>query len=501
MMTHISEKTGRRVIFAALALMAVCVFVAMNAFTYTGDDLSYKVWWQAFADRRGIVLGYPAFVMHHWVTTNGRLANGLTPVLLAWLPKWLVDALLGIAFAALIVMILKSVDWGRGGRFTAKSLLTALVVFTLPWWDSLLLYDCWLNYPLAALFALASVYSMSRDHRKGITVLLGVFAFVAGAMHEACGVALSAGILAYRLMHKREIGKSRKAIGLAFMAGALFVVSSPGIWTRFGHPMFEPRGTAETLLTSDFYSIALAAVCAVMACFSGGRRRLAELIRTRWTIFAAAALVSSLFCAVSGIIGRTGFFAQIFSLISLFGMFPYSRLRLKPRTGAAIGVVILAVTCVQMILFAVWEHRLGAELREVIEKYKASPDGIVFADYTRDDEVPAFLLNKVRGVPDADDAWILRSIAWYYGDTDSRPLKILPTGVRGIDPGAMTEPLRLGRYVITKTLPADTYSIDVYDYMPLLAVRIDGTEYMVTPFTLRGTTLYKLEPRYVDWGD
>lgn len=182
-------------------------------------------------------------------------------------------------------------------------------------------------------------------------------------------------------------------------------------------------------------------------------------------------------------------------------MFPYSRLRLKPRTGAAIGVVILAVTCVQMILFAVWEHRLGAELREVIEKYKASPDGIVFADYTRDDEVPAFLLNKVRGVPDADDAWILRSIAWYYGDADSRPLKILPTGVRGIDPGAMTEPLRLGRYVITKTLPADTYSIDVYDYMPLLAVRIDGTEYMVTPFTLRGTTLYKLEPRYVDWGD
>ena len=57
----------------------------------------------------------------------------------------------------------------------------------------------------------------------------GLLCFVAGAMHEGCGVPLCLAL--WVAVWRRE--RVNVAWLVCFTLGALFVVASPGIWKRF----------------------------------------------------------------------------------------------------------------------------------------------------------------------------------------------------------------------------------------------------------------------------
>ena len=60
----------------------------------------------------------------------------------------------------------------------------------------------------------------------------------------------------------------------------------------------------------------------------------------------------------------------------------------------------------------------------------ASPDGIVYYDITVRYDVSPLALNRVKGVPDADDYWARHSISEAYG-TPGKIFAVLPSCFRG----------------------------------------------------------------------
>lgn len=511
-----------RIPLIMIVIIGICYAVALNNFVFTGDDLSYLTRWNEAVDKQGW-LSWPYFCITHWLDTNGRMANMLTPLFLSFLPKLLTDIFMGVFMSLLLWNVLKIVGLIQAKRQSLKGdvsiflsvVLLALLMFTLPWWDSLLLYDCWLNYPVALCIGLMVVNLLrGRERNLLMTVFICFFSFIAGAMHEACGIALSAGLIAYYVISNRRSDKKKKWIATSYITGSIFVLLSPGIWKRFGTSNAEV-GIFEVLITSDFYLLLLLLIISVSLLTEGGRRRLSQMVGSRWIIFVVAATVSGCFSAVSGIIGRTGFFSQVFSLIAIFMYFSHFSLSQRKKNVRGITLFICLLVMIHSVGFAVYQRRAGRELSDAVKSYSASADGLVFMDYMRDEDVPWWLLNKVRGVPDDDDLWIKHTIEQFY-HSDSLKFVILPKMIKNIDMNSVKSSMKFGRYIITPHCPENSVKVKTFENLDLILSAdscvdkecdMSGDEddsckkYVVTPFSKDGCSMYLLSPLYVDPGD
>lgn len=498
----LSERIGRYAITATILWCMVCIFITMRFFTYTGDDLIFLRRWQDCFSENGW-LGYPVFFCRHWLSTNGRMANELSPLLLSWLPRIIADIILSVAYGSLIIFIIRFA-LPRKGFFCAKSLAIFLIVCTLPWWDSLLLYDCWLNYPIAALLGLIAIWLILRKgkiYSRFLTIVLALFTFIAGAMHEACGVPLAAGLIVWWCICRPVSLRSRKGLLIiAFVAGALFAIASPGIWNRFGMELTGARSWWWTILISCFYSLLLILYITISLLTHPGRNKLSRLLKSPWIIFVVAAIVASLFCAVSGIIGRSGFFAQIFSIIAIFMMMAIKIIRISRFLAAICGCILLLIVIFHTGAVAWWQNIAGNELNTTIEEYSASADGLVYLDYTTDSAIPWWTLHKVRGVPDADDVWTLHTITAYYGNPDKKPLIVLPAAMRDFNPSTITDSISFGNTIIMRQSPATT-PLYTQENITLQRTMINKKEYIVTSFAIGRDSLYRIELRDIDPGD
>ena len=209
-------------------------------------------------------------------------------------------------------------------------------------------------------------------------------------------------------------------------------------------------------------------------------------------------------------IGGTGFFSQIYSLIAIF----YCVARCKCDTAKVmkyLGSIILAVIIVVHYTFIVYYQKIaGDELNAMLEQYNNSEDGLVYMDYLREQQIPFWLLNTVKGVPDADDVWILHTISLYYSDL-KKPLIILPEQLKSMDTSEIDGLQKLGLDYVSSEKP-NTTDFMTYEGISLQhfygeikgsVINYDngGTEYIVTPFVKDNKLLYLISERYIDWGD
>ena len=135
-------------------------------------------------------------------------------------------------------------------------------------------------------------------------------------MHEGIGLPVSArcgGVAeAFRGM-AQSVGSAAGMI-VAFFCGTLFALLSPGIWGRLvseGIAMGErePNDVLWLLLIkSDFYALLLVAFIGAAALWRRGN--LMEMARSPWIIFVTASLIGVCMSGVSGIVGRSGWFAS-----------------------------------------------------------------------------------------------------------------------------------------------------------------------------------------------
>lgn len=467
---------------AWLWLAAIIVVVAFAGYLYSpyaGDDLVYA------GIRADSVFDYPRVAAGHWLSTNGRLGDKLLIPFLA-APRPLLALVCALALG---LMYVYAVLCARVRGFAAVALVAALAL-VLPWWDSMYQFCCQFNYVWPSAFVLIAFSLVNKSATLGRlqVVLSAVFCFFAGMMHEAAGVPLCFGWLVMIAAKKCRPHRRQWLLLGAFAVGTFCSIVSPGLWARFG-AMSDPDDAALPLLfKSDAVAVFLWVTILVCLLFRQGRDAVRRLFDSPLGVFAIAAAASAAVSVASGIVGRSGWFAELYALIALAGWASmYFIFRHRSPT-----VILSVIVAAQAVGVAVCQVRLGREYREFEEAYTSAQSGVVYMDCTRDTDIPWWTLGRLRGVPDPDDLYLLYCLSQYRHPAGAWPV-VVPSEVRT----AVAGRLQNGD-ILCDTLPPSVRYISFSPGQPQVGlVEIDGREWTAQ----RVGHLYHLSPRIIDPGD
>lgn len=472
------------------AVMLTLSYFVYYLFTVPiGDDLNYG----------GIVTGansycgpwwkYILFMCHHWLSSNGRWGNYVMPFVTA-MPAIVRAAAVAIAIGAFYWQCVKLVRLRHNSAWAV--VLMCAICLLMPWWDSFQVFAVPMNYTVPSVFILWMLDLLFFTDRKIRWWECGIF-FLAGCSHEAAAAPLGLGLLIYYIA-RMELPERRvrKALGW-FVVAAVLCVLCPGIIRRAGNLSAPDDAPWLLFLKSDFLTIPLWAGCIVGTMTRHGRKWVAGFLQTPWGVLTVAAMASSVLSALTGIVGRSGWYAQLFALLAMCGY----RVSKGALTGGKWPAYILGVfVAAHLVAVDYWQAKFGREHRMVTEMFTQSQDGVIYADITPDDRQPAWLtLWRPRGLqPPQDRDWDGRmSLFWR---RDSALLVVLPTDARGVIPFEQERTdLSDGSY-LTHTLPADTTPFawgtpPLRDKWKLLRpdgdsvmIRINGDTYFVTPIVI-----------------
>jgi hypothetical protein len=489
---HISQRD--RLVVALILFIGLCYVVYNTFIVYFGDDVGYG----PVAAKRigGLLRSYYYWIRDHRHFSNGRMANLVAPLLLNYIPRWLlsvVDAAVKAGMFAIAVRVAAPARFST----TSRVLLLAILAFALPWWDAMSLFDCSFNYVWATAFGLLCVHvilNYPRPAKLLVTLFMLGFCFFSGAFHEAMGIPLACGFVAYFVMSRKawHMSPSQLLLIAAFVGGAVFAFCADGIWNRF-HRDEEPNDPMLILvLKSDLFALALVAFMLVQLVVNP--RRLWKALSTPWVIFVVAAIASMCFSAVSGIVGRSGWFAQVYALIAFYRWADMHDLRISRWNSRVLNVVLALVMVVHYAGMAYYQAVVaGPQLRECMALSERNENGNVYLDALTDRDMPWWLLHKCRTVPDADDTYLCLMLTRQYSDK-AHPIKILPTQVKRINAAEVKGEIALDRgNFVTDKVPNGTNE--------RMWLARDGEHYVVVPFVKDGVQLYLITPHDLDPGD
>lgn len=485
-----------------LAAIGVCFAIASYYVPLVGDDRHYHdaflYWdtpWRQWATR-----------MHfQWLHNNSRLGDMLNPLLINLMPAGVRAVSNGLAvalffLAASLCSHPRHGTWrfrDTDGAVSARMALAALILFALPWSALWMEFVCFFNYVWASALMLLCLWLIFNRGGDRPTWLLVPFCFIAGGMHEALGLPVALAFCAWLCMpgNIRAMPVTRRICIAAIVAGALFSVSSPANLERAGVDVAR-----EPVLTLIFGSAYFVVTLLVASGWFALRRpeMMRRLMSTDWLVYALTALFSTAFLLLAGFGGRPGWFAQLFALVALARL-PWPWPGGRVARGMSLLLAVLVISHVAALAY--WQKKLGSETARVIQLYipVSSTDGVVFFDYTPDEELPWYLFRRVHGVPDSDDGNYLSSLQFAYGDKEV-PLIILPCEASGIDFATFTGSRRIGRGILSSAPLSGRIDISGHPSYPRMGVILDGTTYVETVFTTHGRTLYFYSPQDPDPG-
>lgn len=448
MNNSLSSSRGWRV--AAALLLAAAWIVFYEVAPYYSDDWGYML---TFRSSEGPGTGFwPLeriwrWFPFHWLHSNGRAANYLAMLSLSFLPKWLVSALTGAVVAWMAVAVARVAGVWRSGRMTLGCAAIAVVTLLFPWWNDMVSIDVAFNYPVASAVVLAFILLLASPRRRS-PWLMAPLGFLAGAMHEAASLPLAAALCVLWWRSRRQSGteltwcRSRAALW-GFALGCLEVASSPGIWGRLGASADPDHPLPLALLISAPLTLGAILLCVVLAASRSGRAFLRRLFASPVACGAAvAALGSLLFCAVSGITGRSGWFSQIYALIFLLSAGAASGVRIGRVAGAVLSVAMLALSVWSVLLPVPRLLRASADIRAMAAALREAPAGadvILCRDLYDEHSRPFEALGRARAIENTD-AFILGQIAEFYGASS---LAVLPVSAASLPLDDLTLPYTL----------------------------------------------------------
>lgn len=484
-----------------IAGAGLAYFAALLRRPLVGDDLIY---YGTYSNNYDGLTGLPLFMARNWLHVNARMGDMLSPVWLCLIPQWLRAAISGAAISGMLyASAALCSNNSRKDNPCIPFFTVALMLIILPWWDSTMLFAVQFNYVWASAAALLILLLiLRRKMQSRFWLLLTPLSFVAGSMHEAIGFPLACGIICYLFTRAKQShidNISKKCNTAAFIFGGFFSITSPASYSRLVNTYgITPDDPAWLLyLKSDFLVLALVATLIIL--WFTHRHKLLQLARSPWVIFVVAAIASSIFSAVSGIVGRSGWFAQIFALIAIAEL--ADTLKSNSKTtflSDVVAVILTSALIVQLCAMAYFQRRCNNELEQVLESYKASDDGVVYCDVTIDSDKPLWLMHKTMSVPDADDLWVNHTIDHVYGN-DDKQIRILPTVIRDLEilPEEKNVTVYVGDSFVTSEYPQESRTLP----SGLTLCNRDGREFVILQYRKSGRTLYYLTPRDIDPGD
>lgn len=428
------------------------------------DDLNYLIHnAQWLATHHPAWLRWPTHVAGMWLEVNGRLGDSLNFLWLNVLPRWATGALEGLFMVGLYGGVIAFLRRNGYGLF-ASILAAALMMFGLPWWDGYGLYVVHINYLWGCTLALWAlyffIYSLPRSTVGRLA--LGVLCFVAAAWHEAIGVPVALAVSIAFFAASRRPGCGFPT--LMFILGGLFTLTSPGIWHRFGADS-TPDDNAVMLVIKTVPLVALLAIILIIMAIGNTRELWRKLTAGSCAtgILSAAALASGAIAVASGMIGRSGWFAQVFALLALAALAgPGLAQRIEHHRiiGCAVSIVLLTLMTIQTHLFFEYQRRFDAESHAVIEQYATGADGVVISDIYCGDPAPAFLLGRAHRLPPIYDPWV-QSRFEFWRETlglNPAPLVVIPTELAALEYASPARAVYVRGAVL---LPVSTQAVEI----------------------------------------
>ena len=475
----------------ALILILSVLFAILHYFRpLEGDDLRYLQGYIEKGIEKGEFLLFPRFAIGYWLGCDGRCLNAIVPGAFI-VGAWFTAILSGLAFWMMFHFTVKSTQIKNQ---TLAFLLILTLALSYPWWDYQHLFVCVTNYIAAVSLGLWA-YCLIRDTGDKAAWWKVAICLIAGSPMEGMSIPLCVGLWGYVLFSSPKVTRAQKWLVGAFTLGMLISVFSPGTIRRLlASEEVVPNDTPIwLLLKSDAAVLVLYAVMAICLIFKSGRQALKKLLCSPMLVLVIASAVSAVICVFSGIVGRSGVFGQIFALIVLCS---WAGMYFHPKClvlNALISILLIA----QYIGLDTVQYRLLKEYEQFEAAYRTSPDGVVAIDATKDNELPWWTLNALRGIPDADDSWLNFSAAAFHR-TDSLMPVVIPTEALNYLPvKADSVALSDGSAVMSRlpNVPIDT--VPLFKGYTLLLADINGRQYTIQP--LRGG--WFVTPRILDPGD
>lgn len=459
-----------------LLLISVSAFFVFLWSPYQGDDLAYRSAFQGANPAYDSWLYYPIWAARHWLHSNGRLANLMTPALFA-LPRPIVVILCTTALWLMYRLSIKI-----AGEDNSPMILIAGIFFLLPWWDSIFIFDCQTNYVWSSV-AILAIYIIL--YEKDYPLWLGIpVCFLGAMMHESATVSLIAGIIGYVVINKWRPDKNHSILICFLCAGAIFTIFAPGIILRASSEKVPNDPWLWLLLKSDFIALFLWIIIIYFSFSPKNRKKLSFIFKTPLCVLAIGAFVEMIISVQSGIVGRSGWFAELFAIIVLVRWLGF---RDNPIISSGILTLILQVA----ISCPIWQFKVWKDFKNFEKEYTESSDGIVFLDAIRDTDIPTVLtLNRMRGLPDPDDSYLRWCYALYYRKDMKFPV-IIPKEAKGMTNDTI---LSNGDIVLTK-FPENVRLTK--DEPQVTLTQINGMDYVIQPFD----DMFHLSPRIIDPGD
>lgn len=496
--SHIGSCAGADIwAWIVVGLIGIHTVVFGSMQLLAGDDAVY-------ADGMKVVgnslCGYIKLAGGHWIYSNGRMANLLAPWWLGGVNRWVLDVVNGLMCCGFYALTLVLSGLGKRHTATAKLFVTALLLLTFPWWDAFMLYDVMFNYVWSSALVMAVLWLLLRGATPRWRWGAWLLAAFAASMHEGLGVSVSVGLCAWMWMSKpwRELSSVQRGMVISFFCGTLFALLSPGIWGRF---IAEGFGVGERipndvlwllLLKSDFYALSLVIFVAFMAVFR--RHRLVEMSHTPWIIFVVASIVAACMSGSSGIVGRSGWFAQLTAIIALVQWGRRYGWHIGRVAGGIVSAVLSVLILGHLIAVDVVQSRMRRELAEALQTYSRNPYEPVYMDYLPWDAYRWLTLAKVRGIPEPYEKYMSMHYSTQYAPEGMPPMVVLPAALRdmAVKDGDMT---RVGDGFVTSTLPD-------LPYAGAPAFEIGGKHYIPVRYTdAKKRQMYYLAPLNLRCGD
>lgn len=481
-------------IIAAIAV----VYLAIFWFTpLQGDDLAYAGTFAGSQPVYDSIVSLPRWWAFHWFHSNGRIANLLMGALGGG-----PHIVLCVLCAAGLFIFYYSTIAVVGARKSIWPFVTiAFIYWALPWHDAIYLFDCQLNYAWAsaAVMATALIFARGKELKGWRLAAAALFCLLAGAWHEGATLPLFITATAYIVLGKRwrTLTRAQRVIFIAFGIGVAEVTLCPGIIMRAARVTEPDAPLPRLLLVSDWLALALWAALAVWAlsavCLGRRGKSLKGDLRQFFTspsgLYAVGALLSMVISGKSGIIGRSGWFAQLFAFVAIAHWLSQ---RLAPR-WRALAVIVSAVTVIHLVATL----RLWVEIKKEFDTleslYLASPDGVVYMDHTHDSDLPTWALGRVVGIPDADDDYLLSTYRQWYGPQKGLPV-VMPVQARGKRPEPGSDVTLPHGERLTTSLPQDARPVKETGVYALYDA--EGRGWIVQP--VRG--YYYVSNLELDWG-
>lgn len=429
-----------------VAALSICLFFVYLWTPLLGDDLAYKGVFSGATRRFGFER-FPGWCREHWLFVNGRSIDKLMPVATN-LPKGLLAGISAVMYGAMLTLAVRASKAVRG--IMPWLLLTAMAL-ALPWWDGCYLFAVQINYIWASVFVLAAYIIITeaphRIHPVAAVAALGLCGF-AGMSHEGASVPLLFGFAVYFALQHKKLNTVQAVMLATFAIGVILNMLSPGIRQRVGAIRESDDTPLWLLLKSEPLVLVLWAAIITGLFIPSVRRSITRLSTNPLSVLVYATLIGAPVILASGIVGRTGWFVTLYALVAVAG---YGTM-LLPRVGDVVSTVCAAAVGVlltsQAIAEAVVQHRLYKEYQDYETQFVRSHDGIIRGSFTPDDALPWWMLNRLRGVPDSDDLYLLETLSGYYRNDSIAPVVIGPeTRFRTVPPTEAVK-TRFGRHTV-----------------------------------------------------